>query len=148
MSFHVSAAMHTDTHRAVQFHPCEKPRHEFRLRTFKIIQNLFGGLGQHRPSMSFLRVFLLLLLVSAAAAQTPQCPSDPYLDPSNDPCNALRYIPSNTLTATTLGRLPLLSSLSDTYRWPRDSVGSYCGINSDLLDVPSWYKMDAHNGHW
>ncbi|KIJ16373.1 hypothetical protein PAXINDRAFT_75421 [Paxillus involutus ATCC 200175] len=64
--------------------------------------------------MSFLRVFLLLLLVSAAAAQTPQCPSDPYLDPSNDPCNALRYIPSNTLTATTLA-LVLTVALIQTY---------------------------------
>ncbi|KIJ70024.1 hypothetical protein HYDPIDRAFT_77204 [Hydnomerulius pinastri MD-312] len=66
--------------------------------------------------MSSLRGFtsLLLLLATAAAAQTVQCPSDPYQDPQNDPCNALRYIPSNALSAVAM-TLVLLVAVIHTF---------------------------------
>jgi len=43
----------------------------------------------------------------AAVNSSGQCPSDPYLDPSNDPCNPLGYIANNTLTAVALSELPI-----------------------------------------
>lgn len=48
--------------------------------------------------------FLILLVTSAQAANNSvMCPSDPYLDPQNDPCNALGYIANDTLTAVAFG---------------------------------------------
>lgn len=50
----------------------------------------------------------LLLLATAAyveaAKQKQICSADPLADPKNDPCNPLRYIPSNTLTAIALSK--------------------------------------------
>ncbi|KAG2128664.1 RTA1-like protein [Suillus bovinus] len=56
------------------------------------------------PILASTLFFLPLLATSAQAATNSAtwiCPSDPYLDPRNDPCNALEYIPNNTLTAVT-----------------------------------------------
>jgi hypothetical protein len=54
-------------------------------------------------------LFLLTLLVTSAQAATTSviCPSDPYVDPRNDPCNALGYIANNALTAIAFGEWPL-----------------------------------------
>ncbi|KAG1907123.1 RTA1-like protein [Suillus fuscotomentosus] len=62
-------------------------------------------------------LFLLALLVTSAQAATNSvtCPSDPYLDPRNDPCNALGYIANNTLTAVAFGYV-LLIVLIQTYQ--------------------------------
>ncbi|KAG2059260.1 RTA1-domain-containing protein [Suillus hirtellus] len=44
--------------------------------------------------------FLIILVTSAQAVNNSVIrPSDTYLDPQNDPCNALEYIANNTLTA-------------------------------------------------
>lgn len=54
------------------------------------------------------------LLVAAAAlaeAKDNGCPADPFLDPKNDPCNVLRYIPSNTLSAIALSQFKHFLSL-------------------------------------
>ncbi|KAG1755634.1 RTA1 like protein-domain-containing protein [Suillus lakei] len=40
-----------------------------------------------------------MLRSARAASNSTQCPSDPYQDPRNDPCNALGYIANNALTA-------------------------------------------------
>lgn len=64
----------------------------------------------------FLLTLLLTYVTSArAASNSTQCPSDPYLDPRNDPCNALGYIANNTLTAIAFG-LVLLIALIQTYQ--------------------------------
>ncbi|KAG2086236.1 RTA1 like protein-domain-containing protein [Suillus discolor] len=62
-------------------------------------------------------LFLLTLLVTSAQAATNSvtCPSDPYLDPRNDPCNALGYIANNTLTAVAFVYV-LLVVLIQTYQ--------------------------------
>lgn len=62
-------------------------------------------------------LFLLTLFVTSAQAATKSviCPSDPYLDPRNDPCNALGYIPDNTLTAVAFVYV-LLVALIQTYQ--------------------------------
>ncbi|KAG2056369.1 RTA1-domain-containing protein [Suillus hirtellus] len=62
-------------------------------------------------------LFFLALLVTSAQAATNSviCPSDPYLDPRNDPCNALGYIANNTLTAVAFGYV-LLVVLIQTYQ--------------------------------
>lgn len=62
-------------------------------------------------------LFLLALLVTSAQAATNSvtCPSDPYLDPRNDPCNALGYIANNTLTAVAFVYV-LLVVLIQTYQ--------------------------------
>ncbi|KAG2077358.1 RTA1-domain-containing protein [Suillus decipiens] len=61
--------------------------------------------------------FLLTLLITSAQAATTSviCPSDPYLDPRNDLCNALGYIPNNTLTAIAFVFV-LLVALIQTYQ--------------------------------
>lgn len=60
--------------------------------------------------------FLTLLVTSAQAATTAViCPSDPYLDPRNDPCNALGYIANNTLTAVAFAYVVLVV-LIQTYQ--------------------------------
>ncbi|KAG0709697.1 RTA1-domain-containing protein [Suillus ampliporus] len=60
--------------------------------------------------------FLTLLVTSAlAATNTTQCPSNPYQDPQNDPCNALGYIANNTLTAVAFVYV-LLVVLIQTYQ--------------------------------
>ncbi|KAG1815472.1 RTA1-domain-containing protein [Suillus subaureus] len=61
--------------------------------------------------------FLLTLLVTSAQAATNSviCPSDPYLDPRNDPCNGLGYIANNTLTAVAFVYV-LLVVLIQTYQ--------------------------------
>jgi hypothetical protein len=60
---------------------------------------------------------LLLTCVTSAraASNSTQCPSDPYLDPRNDPCNALGYIANNTLTAVAFS-LVLLIAFIQTYQ--------------------------------
>ncbi|KAG1783275.1 RTA1-domain-containing protein [Suillus placidus] len=58
---------------------------------------------------------LTLLLTYVTSARATQCPSDPYQDPSNDPCNDLGYIANNTLTAISFGFV-LLIALIQTYR--------------------------------
>ncbi|KAG1815470.1 RTA1-domain-containing protein [Suillus subaureus] len=65
-------------------------------------------------------LFLLTLLLTSvtstrAASNSTQYPSDPYLDPRNDPCNALGYIANNALTAIAFG-LVLLVALVQTYQ--------------------------------
>ncbi|OJA18999.1 hypothetical protein AZE42_00341 [Rhizopogon vesiculosus] len=63
-----------------------------------------------------LLTFILGHVTSArAASNSTQCPSDPYQDPSNDPCNALGYIANNTLTAVAFGFV-LLIALIQTYQ--------------------------------
>ncbi|KAG1752731.1 RTA1-like protein [Suillus paluster] len=60
--------------------------------------------------------FLTLLVTSArAATNSTQCPSNPYQDPQNDPCNSLGYIANNTLTAVAFVYV-LLVALIQTYR--------------------------------
>ncbi|KAG1866557.1 RTA1-like protein [Suillus subalutaceus] len=67
-------------------------------------------------STLFLLTLLLTYVTSArAASNSTQCPSDPYLDPRNDPCNALGYIANNTLTAIAFS-LVLLVALIQTYQ--------------------------------
>ncbi|KAG2086235.1 RTA1-like protein [Suillus discolor] len=60
---------------------------------------------------------LLLTYVTStrAASNSTQCPSDPYLDPRNDPCNALGYIASIPPTAVAFS-LVLLIAFIQTYR--------------------------------
>ncbi|KAG1806748.1 RTA1-like protein [Suillus plorans] len=62
-------------------------------------------------------LFLLALLVTSAQAATNSvtCPSDPYLDPRTDPCNALGYIANNTLTVVAFVYV-LLVVLIQTYQ--------------------------------
>jgi len=49
-------------------------------------------------------VAVLALMVPAADSQTVVGPpSNPFLNPKNDPYNPLRYIASNTLTAVAFG---------------------------------------------
>jgi hypothetical protein len=62
-------------------------------------------------------LFLLTLLVTSAQAATTSviCPSDPYVDPRNDPCNALGYIANNALTAIAFVYV-LLIVLVQTYQ--------------------------------
>ncbi|KAG1872668.1 RTA1-domain-containing protein [Suillus tomentosus] len=61
-------------------------------------------------------LFLLALVTSAqAATKSVTCPSDPYLDPRNDPCNGLGYIANNALTAVAFGYV-LLVVLIQTYQ--------------------------------
>ncbi|KAG2042371.1 RTA1-domain-containing protein [Suillus americanus] len=62
-------------------------------------------------------LFLLTLLVTSAQAATNSvtCPSDPYLDPRNDPCNGLGYIANNSLTAVAFVYV-LLVVLIQTYQ--------------------------------
>lgn len=62
-------------------------------------------------------LFLLTLLVTSAQAATNSvtCPSDPYLDPRNDPCNGLGYIANNLLTAVAFVYV-LLVVLIQTYQ--------------------------------
>ncbi|KAF9224831.1 hypothetical protein BS17DRAFT_766187 [Gyrodon lividus] len=86
--------------------------------------------------MSALRTFALFLFISAAAAQTVQYPSDPYLDPYNYPCNALRYI------------YPIQHFDCNYSGWFGRGVSSYCGMHPNLLRISSWYQMNALNGHW
>ncbi|KAG2141757.1 RTA1-like protein [Suillus bovinus] len=84
-------------------------------------------------STLFPLTLLLTYVTSArAASNSTQCPSDPYQDPSNDPCNALGYIASNTLTAVAIS-FALLIAVIQTYRiiykgarwmWPM-VVGEY-----------------------
>jgi hypothetical protein len=60
--------------------------------------------GSVLANILFLLTFLLGYVSSAQAADnTTQCPSDPYQDPKNDPCNPLGYIANNTLTAVAFG---------------------------------------------
>ncbi|KAG1907124.1 RTA1-like protein [Suillus fuscotomentosus] len=77
---------------------------------------------------------LLLTYVTStrAASNSTQCPADPYLDPQNDPCNALGYIASIPPTAVAFS-LVLLIAFTQTYRiiykgarwmWPM-VVGEY-----------------------
>ncbi|KAG2348967.1 RTA1-domain-containing protein [Suillus weaverae] len=58
---------------------------------------------------------LTLLLTYVTSARAAQCPSDPYQDPSNDPCNSLGYIANNTLTAISFGFV-LLIAFIQSYR--------------------------------
>lgn len=60
---------------------------------------------------------LLLTYVTSAraASNSTQCPSDPYQDPRNDPCNALGYIANNTLTGVAFGFV-LLIAFIQTFR--------------------------------
>ncbi|KAG1851292.1 RTA1-like protein [Suillus subalutaceus] len=50
-------------------------------------------------TLFFLTLLLTYVTSARAASNSTQCPSDPYLDPRNDPCNALGYIANNTPTA-------------------------------------------------
>lgn len=52
---------------------------------------------------------LLLTYVTStrAASNSTQCPADPYLDPQNDPCNALGYIASIPPTAVAFSEYPV-----------------------------------------
>jgi len=61
----------------------------------------------------FFLTFLLGHITSARAASN--CPSDPYLDPSNDPCNSLGYIANNTLSYVALGECPKSQGTHQTY---------------------------------
>ncbi|KAG2156119.1 RTA1-domain-containing protein [Suillus clintonianus] len=61
-------------------------------------------------------LFLTLLVTSAQAATNVLiCPSNPYQDPRNDPCNGLGYIADNTLTAVAFVYV-LLVVLIQTYQ--------------------------------
>ncbi|KAG2141758.1 RTA1-like protein [Suillus bovinus] len=62
-------------------------------------------------------LFLLTLFITSAQAATNSviCPSNPYLDPRNDPCNALGYIANNALTAVAFAYV-LLVVLIQTYQ--------------------------------
>ncbi|KAG2341358.1 RTA1-domain-containing protein [Suillus weaverae] len=67
-------------------------------------------------STLFPLTLLLTYVTSArAASNSTQCPSNPYQDPRNDPCNALGYIANNTLTAVAFGFV-LLIAFIQTYR--------------------------------
>lgn len=67
-------------------------------------------------SILFPLTLLLTHVTSArAASNSTQCPSDPYQDPRNDPCNALGYIANNTLTGVAFGFV-LLIAFIQTYR--------------------------------
>lgn len=67
-------------------------------------------------STLFPLTLLLTCVTSArAASNSTQCPSDPYLDPRNDPCNDLGYIANNTLTAVAFS-LVLLIAFIQTYQ--------------------------------
>jgi hypothetical protein len=50
-------------------------------------------------SLSLFGLLFVAVLVQAAPKKTLPRPSDPFLDPKNDPYNPLRYIASNVLTA-------------------------------------------------
>ncbi|KII95141.1 hypothetical protein PLICRDRAFT_96258 [Plicaturopsis crispa FD-325 SS-3] len=89
-------------------------------------------------SRSFLNFSVLLLgLASCTAASLSSapraCPSDPFADPKNDPCNPLKYIASNALTGVAFG-LVMLVALTQTFmawrqggRWMSSMiVGEYC----------------------
>lgn len=54
-------------------------------------------------------LFTILFLVTSIAHvdAKQECAADPLADPENDPCNSLRYIPSNKLAALALSK-PLL----------------------------------------
>ncbi|KAG2108932.1 RTA1-domain-containing protein [Suillus discolor] len=59
--------------------------------------------------------FLILLVTSAQAANNSLIrPSDTYLDPQKDPCNALEYIANNALTAIAFVYYVLLVVLIQT----------------------------------
>ncbi|KAG1768151.1 RTA1 like protein-domain-containing protein [Suillus occidentalis] len=67
-------------------------------------------------SILFPLTLLLTHVTSArAASNSTQCPSDPYQDPRNDPCNSLGYIANNTLTGVAFGFV-LLIAFIQTYR--------------------------------
>jgi hypothetical protein len=72
--------------------------------------------GSALASILFLLTFLLGHVTSAQAADnTTQCPSDPYQDPKNDPCNPLGYIANNTLTAVAFSECQLINGTHVTY---------------------------------
>ncbi|KAI5124587.1 hypothetical protein M0805_003106 [Coniferiporia weirii] len=54
-------------------------------------------------ALAVLLVTLSLLSLAVQAKQQRICASDPFADPRADPCNSLKYIPSNTLTGITFG---------------------------------------------
>ncbi|KAG2156118.1 RTA1-like protein [Suillus clintonianus] len=66
-------------------------------------------------TLFFLTLLLTYVTSARAASDSTQCASDPYLDPRNDPCNALGYIANNTLTAVAFGFV-LLTALIQTYQ--------------------------------
>ncbi|KAG2107899.1 RTA1 like protein-domain-containing protein [Suillus discolor] len=75
-------------------------------------------------------------------SNSTQCPSDPYLDPRNDPCNPLGYIASIPPTAVAFS-LVLLIAFAQTYRiiyngarwmWPM-VVGEYSTSQSHAFYV-------------
>ncbi|KAJ7044526.1 RTA1-domain-containing protein [Mycena alexandri] len=58
--------------------------------------------------------FLFASLVEAKKKQLP-CPANPFLDPKNDPCNALRAIASNVLTAIAFSLVVLVGLIQSFY---------------------------------
>ena len=94
-------------------------------------------------------VVALALLIPPSVSQTiGGPPTDPFLDPKNDPYNPLKYIASNTLTAIAFGKLRTLLS--------RDS-GLIISIPSnrhvdctypDLLYLEIRREVHAGNGYW
>lgn len=67
----------------------------------------------------------VFLATPARGLGATNCPDDPFLDPKNDVCNPLKYIPSNALTAIALSEfssrprrhLILLPSLFSQWFW-------------------------------
>ena len=51
-----------------------------------------------------LSIVLSLAETSLAKQQDKICAPDPFTDPQLDPCNALRYIASNTLSGIAFGK--------------------------------------------
>ncbi|GJJ07559.1 hypothetical protein Clacol_001761 [Clathrus columnatus] len=85
-------------------------------------------------SSLWLMVILLLSVFPAkiAAKHRFPCPSDPFLSPSTDICNPLRYITSNSLTAVSVSLYTLSALIMTYFMWKRGGrfmvamvVGSY-----------------------
>ncbi|KAG0709696.1 RTA1-like protein [Suillus ampliporus] len=66
-------------------------------------------------TLSLLTLLFSHVTSARAASNSTQCPSDPYQDPRNDPCDPLGYIANNALTAVAFGFV-LLIALVQTYR--------------------------------
>lgn len=106
---------------------------------------LFFMAGSVSTNILFLLTFLLGHVISAwAAGNSTQCPSDPYQDPSNDPCNALGYIANNTLTAVAFSEFPISQGTHIPYY---QRFGTPDRSHSDLPNHLQRCKVDVGHGH-
>lgn len=95
-----------------------------------------------RENIGVLSILLLFLAsASTVLAIDPRCPVDPYADPANDPCNPLKYIPSNALTVLALRKIALAISFVSSVLNVTLSTLFDSRLHTDVHDMGNRWKI-------